>query len=550
MATISSPGIGSGLDVNSIVTKLMASEQVNLNRIQSNESSVNSKISSYGVIQSAFGNLQSAVQQLESKSSLNPMSATSADSTKVSATATSSAAIGTYSLNVTQLAQSQRIMSSAYTDTNAVIGTGSMKITLGTYNSTGNTFTADTTKTPLTINIGSGQQTLGGIRDAINQAGAGVTASVVNDGTGSRLVLTSQSTGAANSMQITTTDSDGNNTDNAGLSQLAFDPTAASGAGKNLTQLQAAQNALFSIDGINITKPSNSVSDAVNGVTFNLSQVTTSPVQVSVNQDSSTLTTNLNAFVKAYNDIQTKLSNQQLKGSTLQNDTTVGALQRQLRSMVMQTLPAYSTQLSSIGISIDKTGVMSLNSSKLSTALAADPQAVNKLFADNIVSSDSRVTLNGSTANTVAGTYSLNITGAPNSATSTSVAGTINGDPNTLAFGNMLTGATGTPVEGLSLKIADGTSGNLGTVTFSRGIASALDNWITSLSADGGTISARQSGLQGQLKRLTADEAREQDRLTQVEKNYRTQFTNLDTMLSSMNATSTYLTQQLASLGK
>ncbi|MFN7834477.1 MAG: flagellar filament capping protein FliD [Burkholderiaceae bacterium] len=543
MVGITSAGIGSGLDVEGIISKLMSVEQAPLTKIRSTETETKTKISIYGMIQSSANSLQAAAETLRSSQSLNPMKSASSDTTKISATASSTATAGRYSLTVSQLAQAQRLVADRVASPDTVIGTGSLNITLGSYDSVQNTFTADASKTPVTVTIGAGQQTLAGVRDAINNANAGVQASIVNDGQGYRLSIVSKETGAVNSLQITTGDNDGTNTDGSGLSQFAYNPTATAGSGKNLTEKQPALDALLKLNGIDIQKPGNTVTDAIDGVTFNLAQVTSTPVTIDVARDTDTLKTNLNTFVKAYNDLNGKLSDQQTKGATLQSDTGPGALQRQLRSLVTKTLPAYSSQISDIGLSFDKTGVLSLNNTKLDAALTKNPAIVQNIFADTGISTDARVSFISATAKTPLATYDVNVSTAPGNGVS--VQGGFN---NTIGIGlgNNLSAPVGSAMEGLNVKIANGASGALGTLTFSRGIATSLSNWVDNLNADGGALQTRTASLNNQLKRMTADETRLNNKLADIEKRYRAQYAALDTMIASMNQTSSYLTQQLS----
>ena len=178
----------------------------------------------------------------------------------------SGAASGSYSVEVGLLAQAQKRKSSAFTAASSTIGSGTLTIDFGTYSA--DTFTLNPDKATKTISIGSGQSSLAGIRDAVNAANAGVTAGIVNDGSGYRLTLTSRDTGAANALRVVVADSDGIHTDMSGLSQLMFDGRT-SGV-KNLTQSAAAQNASVTIDGIAISKASNTITDAIEGVTLNL----------------------------------------------------------------------------------------------------------------------------------------------------------------------------------------------------------------------------------------------------------------------------------------
>jgi flagellar hook-associated protein 2 len=547
MVGISSAGIGSGLDIEGIIGSLMAAERLPLNKVSQERTAINTKISIYGIIKNSFADLKSAADKLTNLSNLNPLKATSSDDKMVSATASSANAKGSYSIEVSQLAKAQSVAASAVATSDSIVGTGSMTITLGSYDSNTNTFTDNADKTPVTINIGAGQQTLDGIRQAINDSDAGVTASIVNDGAGSRLVLTSKETGAVNGFKLEVTDADGNNTDTAGLSRLAYDPTAAAGAGKNADTLQAALNANFTINNLPVSKSSNNVTDAVEGLTLNLKAVTTTPVNIDVGLDDSALKTTLDGFVSAYNKIRGNLKDQQQKDATLSRETTPSTLERGLRNILREQVAQYGIGLSDIGLSFDKDGVLSLNKTKLDTAVAADPSILEKVFANTATTTDARVRYIGGNSLTQEGTYAINLSTAYDG--SNTVAGTINGVAG-LGLGNTLAGAVGDPSEGLQFSVAQGAIGDMGTITFSKGLAERLSDWIGSLSDEGGTLVSRTDGLTSRKLRLDDQEDRINLRLEQVEKRYRAQFSALDSMLASMQQTSSYLSQQLAALAQ
>jgi len=143
MASITSAGVGSGLDVESIISQLMAAERTGLTTIKDNENKVQTKLSIYGMIQSSFSTLKDSISLLNSNTTVNAKTATSSDTSKITATASSSAAKGSYAVTVSQLATSSRLTSSAFTDSNTLVGSGSLTITLGTYDTSGNSFTAE-----------------------------------------------------------------------------------------------------------------------------------------------------------------------------------------------------------------------------------------------------------------------------------------------------------------------------------------------------------------------------------------------------------------------
>src|SRR5450830_510162 len=253
---LSSAGIGSGLDVNGIVSSLMAIEQKPLTNVTKQKTSYQSQISAYGTLSSSLATFQTAVQALSSPASFNAQTVASGNPSVFTATANGSATIGNYAVTVSQLATQQKLASAGFSDTITPIGTGTLNIAFGSYAATSPFgFTANTTKTPLNITIDSSNNTLSGVRDAINAANASVSATIVNNGTTNQLVITSKDTGEVNSLQI------------SGITPLAYDPSTGV---NNMTQMQAAKNANLNVDGINVVNASNNISNVIGGVTLNL----------------------------------------------------------------------------------------------------------------------------------------------------------------------------------------------------------------------------------------------------------------------------------------
>jgi len=385
MASITSAGVGSGLNVESIITGLMNVEKIPLNDIATERSSTKSKVSMYGLFKNYFGELKTAADNLSKLGNLNPQVVSSSDDKQVSASASETATSGQYKIEVSQLAKSQSIAVSGESDVANTVGSGSLTITLGSYLSTPGSFTPNASKTPVTVNIPAGTDSLGDIKDAINAANAGVNATIVNDGSGYRMVLTSKETGENMAFKIDVTDNDGNNTDGTGLSRLAYDPTSASPIANNMTALNSAQDAKFKVNNLDIKKSSNTVTDAVAGLTLNLKNITTAPITVDVTRDDTALKKNLQSFVDAYNKVQSTMKEQQTKDSTLAKDSGPYALERALRSTIRSWVGTSGVSLNDIGISFDKTGAMSLDQSKLNKTLANDPDALVKVFADKTV---------------------------------------------------------------------------------------------------------------------------------------------------------------------
>ncbi|HEV8501479.1 MAG TPA: flagellar filament capping protein FliD [Casimicrobiaceae bacterium] len=660
--TISSPGIGSGLDVNSIVTQLMAIEQQPLTALQNKATALQSQISAYGSIKNSLSTLQGTISSMTTLSGMQTLSASVAASGAASATVGSGAAAGSYALAITALAQAQKLVSNGLASTATSVGTGTLMFTFGT--TSGGVFTADPSQAAQSVTIAAGQDSLAGVRDAINAAGIGITATIINDGSaaGQRLVLTSSRTGAASSVKIDVADDDGNATDAAGLSQLAYDPAAASGSGKNLAETQAAQDAALTIDGLVVHRPSNTVSDLIAGVTLNLTGVTSSATTLAVTANTTVVSASVSAFVAAYNSLQSTLTSLTHYDSTtntasvLTGDSTVRTIQNQLRTLIGGSLGAgtrYDT-LSDVGVTFQSDGTLALDATKLQSALTTDPNAVSRLFAAAGNATDAGVAVTATGANTVAGNYAVNISqlatqgsltaasaptltvvagvsdtlsavvdgigttvtlapgtyanaqalaaaiqarlnaaseftannvsvsvdasggslavtsnrygsasnvsfggnaadglfgASPAAVTGLDIAGTIGGYA-AAGSGQKLTGATGTPVDGLAMTIASGTVGDRGSVSYSKGFAARLNDTLASMVGDDGLIQASTDGDQAQIKDINNQEDTLQRRLDQIQQAYYAQYSALDTLISSLKNTSTYLTQQLAALPK
>jgi len=375
---LSSPGIGSGLDISGIIDKLMQVEQRPLTQLNTKEAKQQTQLSAFGSLKSALSSFQDSVKALSRPALFNGYKTTLADTSLATVSASSSAAAGTHDIEVLSLAQAQKIKSEAFATTDTVVGSGVLTIEFGTYNSDG-TFNANTDKVAQTITIDPAKSTLAEIRATINDANAGVTASIVNDGNGNRLVISSTDTGLANALKITVNDTDGNHTDNTGLSQLAFD--ASTGGTMNMTETMAAKNAEMVIDGINVQKASNTISDALEGVTFNLLKANPgTSTTLTVEKDKSSVEAAIKALITSYNELEKTIGNisrydtANNQGSVLTGDSTVRMVQNRIRAMLTGNQPSAGeiSSLSELGISFQKDGTLKLDDSKLSTALT-DP---------------------------------------------------------------------------------------------------------------------------------------------------------------------------------
>lgn len=557
---ISSAGIGSGLDVESIVASLINVEKKPLNAVAKQKTTYQSEISAYGSLKSALSTFQTSVSALSSVTKFNAQTVTSANTSVFSATSNGSATIGDYAVSVSQLAKSQKLALGGFANTSDVVGTGTLTISFGTFTPevisppSPSTFSPNAAKTDVNITIDSTNNTLAGVRDAINAANSSVSATIVNDGAGNRLVITSKDTGEVNSLKISVVDDDANHLDAVGLSQLAYDPTATAGAGKNLTQVQTAKDAILEVDGIAVVKSSNSISDMIEGVTLNL--LTTSggiAVSLGVASNQEAVKTSVTSFVDAFNKLDTTLRNltkfdEAGKASgVLLGDATARGVINQIRAVMTSTVANGSSlnSLSQIGVSFQRTGQLALDATKLTSAITNNFGDIASLFAATAKATDPQISYVASTRKTQVGTYAVTVGQLGTSLVNAQ--GTINGVTAT-GSGTNLTGALGDASEGLNLKVAGGALGARGTVNFSIGYAAQLDNVIKNLLSDTGILATRTDGITSSIKSLDKQTEALNVRLASVEARYRAQFTKLDTLLSSMATTSSFLTQQIASI--
>lgn len=364
MATMSSPGIGSNLDVKSIVSQLVAIEKQPLEKLKLQAAATQTKISTFGQIKSLVSSLQDAVGKLTSVTGWNAVAAASSDSAAVTVSAIGGTQPTTFAVEVQNLAQAQSTYSMPLLPVGGAIGAGTLRLEIGQW--AGAVFTPGS-GTPVDLTI-SATDTVSEIASKINSANAGVTATVLSDASGERLLLRGKSTGVEAGFRLSvTSDTDGDTADALGLSRLV------NGTVTN----QAAEDAEATINGIPVTSSTNTFANKVSGVTFTAVKETTAPVTLTITRDNSAVQKNIEAFVKAYNDVNsvlneaTKYDASTKTGGLLQGDSTALALQSALRAAVqsMTTGSSVFGRLSDIGVSVLRGGDLEINSGKLSTAM-------------------------------------------------------------------------------------------------------------------------------------------------------------------------------------
>ena len=410
--------IGSGqLDVQTIVNNLMAVEEQPVVQLQNETTTLQSQVTAFQTLNTNVSTLLDKANSILFNGGSVPyqtpydfedrlqesmfamQQAASSDETVLTATATTGTATGNYAITVSNLAQAKTMASGNFADTDTTTtGTGTLVFQIGS-------------STPVPVTIDSTNNTLSGVCKAINSANAGVTASIMNDGTSNpyRLLITSNNTGTANAFAVT------NN--------------LTGGQALGLIKTADAGDAQLNVNGINITKSSNTISDVINGVTLNLKGKTLSQaVNVTVNADTDGIVSALNDLVTAYNTVNSFINSQFAYDTTnqtagvLSGDPTLRDIQTNLQSIITQSVTngytsSYNT-LSQIGLSFNDDGSLTLDQTQLQAALSSNPTAVAALLLgdgtpdtpEQATATDPRVTYQSLTSATQPGTYNIAVT--------------------------------------------------------------------------------------------------------------------------------------------
>lgn len=450
MATISSLGIGSGLDLSGLLDQLNSAERLKLEPITARKTVEQTKLSAYGKLKSALSSLQTAAKALADTKTFQGVTS-SITGTGVTAAAQPSAVPGSYTVQVTQLAKAQSLATPVgmVVDPAADLGGGSLTINGGA-----------------AIALAAGASSLNDVRDAINAQGGGVTASIVNGGgsDGYRLVLSSTTTGTASEVTVAS--------DGALASLFGYDSATHTGV---MAQTVAASDAKLNVNGIDVVSQSNLVADAVQGVTLSLSEAGASHV-LTVERDSKAISAAVTGFVDAYNSLQGTISsltsyNADTKvAGVLLGDATLRGVQGKLRSVLTSDLAEGAlVRLSDVGISLQEGGTLAVSSTKLDGLIGSDVSALSDFFSGSVA-------------------------------------------------------ATGS------------------------GLADALDSVLGGILEEGAALDGAAVAGKARITALDKSYERMEESISATIERYRLQFSQLDLLVSQMNSTSSYLSQQFDAL--
>lgn len=451
MASITSSGIGSGLDVNSLVSQLVSAERAPQEaRLARIDTKLTTQFTALSQLKGSMSTFQAALASLKDASALIARKATLNSDTNVSATAASTAVAGTYSVEVEKLAAASQLKSLPFLGgPTSIVGTGTLTLSLGA--------------SSFSVTIDSSNNTLAGIRDAINKAtsNTGVHAAVLTGTTGSHLVVTGDKTGDANKVKVTQSGGDG------GLAQLVYDPPNTS----VLTGTDAA-DAIVHISGVPVHSATNTVNGAIDGITLTLKKAAPGTIDtLTVANDDSSVQGKASAFVTAYNALATQIATLRsydaatAKAGPMIGDAMLLNIEAELRRTISSPVSGATepyTMLSSVGIAFGTDGKLALDATKFQAAMTANSTAVGALFSS------------------------------------------------------------------------------------ANGVAKQLDTFLTAQLSSSGGIATRNAGIDAQRKDLNQRAEALTLRMTAIQARYMKQFTALDSLLSKMQSTSTYLGQQLS----
>lgn len=478
--------VGSGLDVEAIVKALVDADVApKTNSLDRRESALTAELTAVGTLKASLTSLESSLTGLDDASAFDLLKIDSPSSVDV--LQTGSPAVGQYTIDVSTLASSQVLASGGYASASTVVGAGTLTFKIGApayaSGSSGSYsgFTPDETKT-VTIAIDSSQNTVSGIRDAVNASNVGITASLVVDGDQTRLLFTADDSGAGTAISVFADDDDLSDTDASGLSQLAYhhDSVGGSFVSSNMSEARSSKDASFTLNGLTLTNASNNIAGLVDGLDVTLKRVTTSTESILIQKDTVAIEAKVQGFIDAYNSYQTtlsKLTDYTDVDGALSGDATARRIQSTIRTSTTGALTmsgnAY-TSLSDIGVTSDRYGKLSLNSADFQAALAANPDHLQRFFS----------------------------------------------------------GAT----------VASSLSDNTDSSGLADQLKTAIDVYIN---ASTGMLKSREDRIDDAIDDIADDRLDISARMIKLEEQYTRQFTAMDTLVSQLQGTSDFLTNQM-----
>lgn len=528
--------VGSGMNNSEIITSLVDAERAPaLERIEKNENSTKNKISAYGVLKSDISAFRDIIRDIKSSNAASHVGSSSNTTiAKFSTTGTTGSDNVDSTLVVSSLATTHTLVTGAYNNSGSTVGEGSLTIDFGTWSTTSSandTFTANS-NSAITVTT-SASTTLTQLRDSINNATDNAEASILYNGTGYVLVIKGES-GASNEVRVTPS---------GGSSATLTNNFSYTASTKNLTQTVDGTDASFTVDGIAMTRSTNTISDLFNGYTLELEATSSSAINISSTQNLDNITALLSNFIDAYNAIYTNIT--EMSGAAFSEDESTGPLagdslarsiQRELRSYTTKSLSGYEGgpySMSLLGVQTNRDGSLTLNTSVLKNSFAVAPKIVDAIFKNQLISDNAEVEVTSIGTDTKPGSYAISKTGSDYF---------IDGVQMT-ANGTLYTSGSGDS-NGMVMNIAssDVSSAN---IYYGKSLMTKIDASLSNFLEFNGDINNRISNLTDKLSDFKDQKTNLDKRMATLTDRYALQFSSMEQSIAGLKETGNYLDQML-----
>ena len=528
---ISALNAGSGLNTTQIVDAIVEAETL------PQEEAINTKVeertvslSSMSLIKQGFTSFETSLDAIDGETGLT---ATSSSSSNATMTITDADLVEELSTNIeiTALAQSQTLVFGGYTGATDTVGSGSILFEFGGW--AGNTFTENSAVTEQTVTIAAGEDTLEEVRDSINAADIGVTASILQVGTGSYSLVVKATSGADYSLRMTTTETVGD----AGLNDLDFSTYDANHVA------QVGQDAAFTLDGVAVSRTSNTITDLYDGVTVDLVAVTSAPVQLKVDYDSTAALatmTDLVAQLNTINSLLTTLSARSTDGTDdgpLAGDPLVRSFQSQLRSMTTTPLDGFgdtAVYLTNYGISTERDGTLTFDSDTFEEQYALDPSAFAAIVKTQMKSDNEDITAYVIGDDYVAGVYDLTIS---------SSAGTVDSNSMTAIDSSFFSYSGNT--DGLHVKTTE--TDTTAKIYMGRSLINQLLSYTETIFASSGDIETKITNYNNDIEDYETELSDLATKEETIRERYVKQFSAMESVVRSLKDTGSYMESYMES---
>ncbi len=534
---LSKLNIGSGMNNSEIIAALVNAEKAPaLDRIERSEEQAQNKISAYSLLKSEIKAFRESIRSIKNS---NAASHVGASSNTTIATFNTTGSTGSDEINsslvVSTLASTHTLATSAYSSSGSLVGAGSLVIDFGawsTTSSTNDTFTSNSNSS-VTINTTS-STTLTQLRDSINNATDNAQASILYNGSGYVLVMKGNS-GASNELRVTPSAESSSDLANK------FTYTTST---KNLTLAADGVDAAFSVDGISMTRSSNTISDVFKGYELDLLATSGSAIKISSSQNLTTIEKLLNDFIASYNIIYAGITAMSMQSSTgeeagpLSGDSLARKIQRDLRNFTSESIKGYEDgpyTMSLLGVNTNRDGTLGLNTNTLRTTFERNPKVIDAIFKNQLTTDNADVSVKALGVNTKPGSFSVTKSGSNFLIDGSAMS----------ASGSNYTSSSGDST-GMIITISDSDLSSA-NVYYGKSLMTLVEENLTNFLAFDGDIQNRLSGLSDNLKDLADQKLTLDERMAKLEQRFAMQYASMETAVAGLKDTGDYLTEMLKS---